>query len=362
MTSFDYAQRAAVLLNEASRFEDSLSADESAQQAAVRDLLEAADMGAGPTVAAFDPGIGPPPPPAGLDGVSSILFDLQSANLLMAGAIERKEIAAAAPAGHFQRARQDIETTRNEITTPETIPFELSWTVKSSTSAEAANEFRKWSGKLLDEIVDESADTMERAVNGLRKLDPAKVSDALGALLKPLPFATEAGVLVRKGIQKLRQAIEALVALFGTDAFEAIKGEIDKLRNASGDIAHKLLEAVLGVPAVRQRIEAIAAVGKDKPEAWRDTVDRASNSLIALADDFTRYNRLLRALIGAIDLAVVLLVALHFAGPWFALAIGVAYLSTIGGTILVAIEYTGVRQLLRWTKGVEQVAEGIGAP
>jgi hypothetical protein len=91
-------------------------------------------------------------------------------------------------------------------------------------------------------------------------------------------------------------------------------------------------------------------------------VDRASNSLTALAGAFTESNALLRALIRAIDLAAVLLLMLNFASPWLALGLAVAYLSAVGGALLVAGEYTGGRQLLHWTKGVEQVAEGIVAP
>ena len=214
MASYDYMHRASVLLNEATRFERSLTADETVQEAAVRDLLEAADEDAAPTTLAFQAGIGPPASSPRFEGISSVLFDLQSANLLVAAAIERREIEVAAPAGTFQMARQEMETTRDAVETPAAIPFELSWTIASSTPDEAAREFRKWSGKLLDEIVVETAKTIEMSLNGLKKLDPSKVSEALGALLKPLPFATDVGVLLRRGIQKLRHAIEALIGLF----------------------------------------------------------------------------------------------------------------------------------------------------
>jgi hypothetical protein len=345
-----------VLLNEATRFERSLTADEAVQEAAVRDLLDAADEDAAPTTFAFQPGIGQPAPSPRFEGLASVLFDLQSANLLVAAAIERKEIEVAANAGTFHMARHEMVTTRDAVEAPAAIRFELE-TISSSTPDEAAREFRKWSGKLLDEIVVETAKTIEMSVDSLKKLDPLKVSEALGALVKPLPFATDVGLLMRRGIQKLRHAIEALIALFGKEAFEKIKSEIDKIRSCSGDTAHQALEAALGVRAVKERVEVILDGGR--PAVM---VDRASNSLTTLAGAFTDSNALLRALIRAIDLAAVLLLMLSFASPWLAVGLAVAYLSSVGGALLVAGEYTGGRQLLHWTKGVKQVAEGIVAP
>jgi hypothetical protein len=306
------------------------------------------------------PGVGRPPPSLE-DGLSAALWELQSANLLVAAGLKRGELEVQGVADPLDRAEQDFRTTRSELRatstsrTPMEAQFDKVLNLKSNTLDAATGAFRAHSGNLLEEIVKEAQDTIKDALKGLGKLDAYQVASALSQLGQGLPIVAEAGALVRKGIEKLKRAIERLAALFGKEAFDKVKEQISTVWQQANELGHTILVSVLGVEKVKARIEQILV---DTSLAIT-AVDGGSNKLAPLAADFARNNKLLRALRRGLDLAADFLTLLHFAGPWLGLALGAGYLSTIGAVVLVGGEYTGGRRLLQWVNGVEQIAEQI---
>lgn len=355
----EYIHQAALLLQAAEQFEDSLAAGDAEQEFAVDELLGVAQKNAVQGISLRfqgQPGAGLPATRSVSGGLSAIVLELQSANVLVAAGLQKQELGLAGDLDLLHQAQQHVATTRDELSASATGSARFaSLNIQSATAESATQAFRTYSGQLLDEIVDEAGNTAKAALKGVAKLDAYQIANALSQIGEAVPIVAGVGVLLRKGIEKLKAAIEALSELFGKDAFDKVRDQIGEIWQQAGEVGRALLTRLLGAQGVKARIEEILS-GSSLPIS---AVDGASNALPVLAAEFARNNKLLRALVRAIDLAAGLLALLSFAGPWLGLALGTAYLSTIGGVLLVGGEYTGGRRLLRWVDGVEQVAERI---
>jgi CTP-dependent riboflavin kinase len=95
--------------------------------------------------------------------------------------------------------------------------------VQSKTLESAADQFRNYSSELLEEIVGESEQTITAAITELKKLDPAEIVKAVGQIGEAVPIVAGAGQVLRRGLEKLKRAIEALMEMFGKDAFKEVK-------------------------------------------------------------------------------------------------------------------------------------------
>jgi hypothetical protein len=352
----DYANRSAVLLQATERFEDALG-DFRQQDIATKDLLSAAEQDSFAGVRLgfqVEPGV---PPPSSVSGrLSAVLYDLQSANVLIAAGVRTESPNGQGAGNLLQDARQEVATTRDELLSPAApTGFAAKLSLKSATLESAVGEFRNYSDQLLGEIVSEAGKTIKVASTELSKLDPSEIGKALGQIGEAVPIIASAGQLLRKGLEKLKRAIESLIEMFGKDAFKKIKEQVTQILEAAGVSSQGLLEKVLGTNSVKQRIATILA----NPSLTIAKVDDASNLLPDLASHFNGDNKLLRAVMRGIQLAGALLVVLHFAAPWLAPTLAIAYVLAIGAAALVGLQYTGAWRTLNWIDGVEQIADKI---
>jgi hypothetical protein len=346
-----------VLLQAAERFEDSLG-DPRRREAATKQLLNAAEKDSIADVRLgfqMEPGA---PPPASVSGrLSAALLDLQSANVLVAAGLRAEKPKEQGDGELLKDARRQMATTREELLAPALVPtgFAASLNLKSATLESAADQFRNYSSQLLGEIAGGAEETIKTAMTELKKLDPAEIVKAVGQIGEAVPIVAGAGQLLRKGLEKLKRAIEALMEMFGKDAFKEVKEEIQRIVKEAGVSGRTLLESLLGANSVKDRIKSILA----SPTLSISKVDSASNSLPQLARDFNRDNKLLRAVLRAIQLAGLLLALVQFAAPWLVPTLAIAYVLAIGATVLVGRQYTGAWRVLAWNDGVEQVADRI---
>ena len=194
----------------------------------------------------------------------------------------------------------------------------------------------------------------------LTKLDAAKVAEALeGFGQRPLEMLAAAGRLTRRGIEKLKAAIDAIVSLFGSEALAQVKAKVGELWEAfkAGKFTGAILTAMFATATVNQYItETLSHSTLDK-----DKIDNATNELSPLAQEYTRKVNLLRALRNGIGLVFGCLIFFDFAGPWITFTAALGYLAVIGGTVLVGSEYTGQYRLFGWANGVKQVTGTIAA-
>jgi hypothetical protein len=351
----DYARRSAVLLQTTERFEGSLG-DPPRREAATKQLLSAADKDSIADVRlGFQVEAGKPPPASVSGRLSAVLFDLQSANVLVAAGLRAEKPKDQSGGELLQDARRQMATTREELLAPAVVPtgFAASLNLQSATLESATGQFQNYADQLLGEIVGESEQTIKTAMTELKKLDPAEIVKALGQIGKAVPIVAGAGQILRKGLEKLKRAIEALMGMFGKDAFKEVKEQIERIVKEAGVSGRTLLESLLGANSVKDRIKSILA----SPTLSIPKVDGASNSLPQLARDLNRDNKLLRAVLRAIQLAGLLLA--QFAAPWVVPTLAIAYVLAIGATVLVGRQYTGAWRVLAWSDGVEQIADRI---
>jgi len=349
----DYTRRAAVLLQAAERFEASLD-DHRRRDAAVGNLLAAAEQDSFADVRlGFEATPGSPESPAVSGRLSAVLFDLQSANVLIAAGL-KAETKDQGGGDLLKQARLEIGTTRDELLAPATVPtgFAATLNLDSATLESAATQFRNYSSQLLGEIVDGADKTIKVATTELGKLKPADLLNALGEIGEALPsVVVQAGQILRTGLEKLKRAIQALMDMFGAEALKGAREQIERILKEVKPSSRDLVELVLGAHAVRERIQAILAgttLAKSK-------VDAASNALPDLARAFNRDNKLLRAVLRAIQLSALFVIV----APWLTPALALAYVSAIGIAVLIGRQYAGQTRVLSWIDGVEQVAERI---
>lgn len=350
----EYTRRSAVLLQATKRFEQSLD-DPRRRDAAIRQLLTAADQDSTAGVRlGFQAKSDDEPPASVSERLSAVLFDLQSANVLVAAGMRAE---APGDGKLLQDASRQMGTTREELQAPAVLPtnFVASLNLKSKTLDSAAEQFRNYSSQLLGEIVSEAEKNIAAATKELKKLDPAEILKAVGQIGEAVPIIAGGAQVLRKGLEKLKRAIEALMEMFGKEAFEKVKEQIQTILEKAGVSIHALLEALLGTNSVKARISTIL----ENKALVVSKVDGASNSLPELADNFSRDSKMLRAVMRAIQLAGLLLALLSLAAGWLVPALAIAYALAIGATVLVGRQYTGASRVLAWSDGVEQVAERI---
>lgn len=349
----DYARQSSILLDAAERFERNIN-DARLRDDATKELLEASEpAGFGHVRLGFQNEPGTAPEQSLTGRLSAVLFDLQSGNVLVAAGLRTED----EDAGRLlHEARSEVATTREDLQSSEALGFAAQLNLQSATAASAAEQFRNYSGQLLAEMVDQAGETVKSALGELRKLDPVQIGNALGELGDAVPIVAAGAQLVRRGLEKLKRAIEALTDMFGSDAVKRLKDKLKAIMQEAGSSSRKLLEALIGSDTVKKRIEEI--LGGQLTIA---KVDGATNALAPLAQDFARNNKLLRAVLRTIRLAGVLLALVPVATPWLAPSLAIGYLLVIATSLLLAQQYAGALRVLTWIDGVEQIANRIEA-
>jgi hypothetical protein len=139
---------------------------------------------------------------------------------------------------------------------------------------------------------------------------------------------------------------------------KSIKEKIKEIWEAvtAGEYTRNLLQVAFGLQAISQNIVRTLAL----PKIDLNAVDAASNALVPLTADYRRIMKLLGQIIVAIGLAAAVLAYFQVAAPWLPLITGIGYVTVIGGTVLVGMEYCGAHRVLQWVQGVHQIADAIG--
>src|SRR5215471_10659071 len=166
-----YMTRSATLLYAADRFAGSFG-DRGAQEVATRELLSAAerDSFAGVNLG-FQTRPGAPPPTSVSVRLSAVLFDLQSANVLVAAGLQAGASSKQEDGIFLNDARQQMATTRDELLVPVVPKFAESLKLQSATLLSATEQFRNYSDQLLGEIASEVEKTIKIAMTELGNLD-----------------------------------------------------------------------------------------------------------------------------------------------------------------------------------------------
>jgi hypothetical protein len=354
----DYSTRSAKLLTAAQRLSEGAAATDRVAQKATTNLLRVAERSATESLnLGFAADASLAAPIGVTEGLAAALFDLQAGNVLIAEGIRQAESAPMIKGDTtlLSEPQLQIQLSRNELLrSPGTsLGFDAKLNQSSATIEAAVGGFRSFSDKLLGEIVKDAQSTVLLARDGLGKVDTSALGELLKRIGDPFPFAADVGKLIQKGSQLLKNGIEAIVALFGTEKLIQVRDAVSDVWLDIANLGDILFERLLGVASVKRHISEIL-LAKD---LIIKRVDNATNALAPLAASFNSDNKLLRAIIRAIGLAGALFGWLHAAGPWYTVGLGVAYGTAIGAVLIVGRQYTGALPIRN--QGVEQLAEAI---
>ena len=292
------------------------------------------------------------------DVLSGILLDLQSANALMAAGLAMNEPGKGPESQHLSEAVAQIRATSADLGTHIAKSTKLQFAPQSHPSLtveDALKLFRDSAGRTLDSIATGTEGTINAAVDKLKKLDPSKVLDAIDNLGKSFEVVAAAGRLIRQGLEKLKDVLDALSHLFDSETVSGIKDQVRELWNKYGGES-KMLRAIIGLPAAQQRVTDFAAL----PGLKIPTLDDVSRDLALLEDKYQGMRKILNGLQAALVLATGVVGTLQYFGiwavaPWVPLAVAGGYAAIIGAALLVGLNYTGSRPLFGWIRGVTEI-------
>jgi hypothetical protein len=235
--------------------------------------------------------------------------------------------------------------------------------IESPDVASAIKTFRTLSDQTMETFVSEFRGVAVEVVNAikvpLKKIKIMEVFEKLGGPVRTA--ASMIGNLIKKGIQKIQSAIEALVRLIGNDNLTKIK---DRIKELWGEIGKKklnewgndVLSKFIGVKATRETIEIILA-----GELKKDAVDRASNELSQLKQPYNDNMEMAKKAVGAISIVSGVLFLLPIAGQQIALFAALAYLMILSVALLIAMDYCDSGQVLQRVRGVGEIANSLRA-
>ena len=293
------------------------------------------------------------------DGLREILFEVQSANMLIAAGLAT-EGPQPGPS-HLSQALDQIEQTQAAATAPETgFLFAAGSSVMSADLPSAKRTFRTDAQFALDRFVTEATEVIQSVLDQLKKLDPAKIADAIEALGKPFHDAVEAGRLLKKGIERLQNALQGLLDLLGSGALAQLKERASQVwdKFAKGEYTRELLSRTFGVEETGKSIDAIL----QSANLEIASLDSASNALRPLTDSYGGKIAIVKGLLAAVALIAGGLAFLHVAMPWLPLLLGSAYAALVGATVLIGMNYAGRAGVLQWVAGVRDIADGLAPP
>lgn len=308
----------------------------------------------------------------GEDVIASVLADLQVANVLMAAGHAVGEVKGKKRPEFLEAALNDLDQTGSVIskglsssltkgTTLQRFNFSGT-TVKKKTYASADTEsaiktFNKVSDETLEQLVTGVYEVAVSVFEALKKLSPEKVLEALNQLGGPVKTITGmAKHLIKQGLQKMKQALDDLTNLIGSDALKKVRDKVDEIWKSRGKgIINHLLSKLLGIETTRAAITTILNARRmDKT-----ILDQSSNEVADLLNPYNEKIQIAKKLVSAISFGTSLLVFTPIAGQKIALFAASSYFIVLASVMLIAMDYADSGTILRWVRGVGEIANGL---
>ncbi|WP_019868605.1 hypothetical protein [Methylovulum miyakonense] len=298
------------------------------------------------------------------DVLSGLLFELQSANILMSSGIALNEHGRGSDVALLNQSLLEIAISKGEVTQDLQARAKLAFSpeslAKSPNLDKAKETFRLNADSVLTGIVDDAVPVVNALFEQLKKLDATKVLEAIAELGKSYETIAAAGNLIRKGAEKLKNALEALSKLLGSEVLNRIKDKIQQIwqKFQDGEHTRALLHWAFGVEEAESLIAKVcttAGVGLGE-------YDSASHDLSALYSRYGNTIKLLRSLISAVALAGGIMAFLHLSTPAVPLAMAGVYAVLIAATVLVGMDYCDSGRGLGWVDGVGKITDKLLRP
>jgi hypothetical protein len=288
--------------------------------------------------------------------LGNVALDIDVAGLLITGGQAVGEVGGARDRHAYEQALARLDETRallEQALREQTV----STAGHLDQSRPAEQRFRDQARTTLTTLLEESRGVLSSVVDNLRDIDPTGVLDALGKVGEQVQQLPKVGRLVRLGLRKLEQAVQALQRLFGARALAGVREAAIRLwQQVVGAAAmDDLLEATIGVGDARAAVDAAFAARTPSSDA----LERATSALTELDPriraTMDRVRRLVRALAAAVAAALlvgVVLVNLAAAVPVIA---AVGYALAVAATVVLARDFADSGNGLGRVRGVRSI-------
>ena len=211
---------------------------------------------------------------------------------------------------------------------------------RSVNLEDATKTFQSRVQDTVNTLITQSREAGSTVVDKLLKLDGAKALEVLGQLGGPLASLPDVGVFIKKGIQKLKQAMHSLRDLLDADGLQEAK---QKLTEAWGHLTDgTFMDRLLAWAFDKSRIDDTVRKALAQTSFSSSTVDGASDLLLPLQDGYKTKMAWTKSLTGLISgSAGVLLLLGPFAAGQVVIVTAGAYLLILTAILLIGRDCRG---------------------
>jgi hypothetical protein len=298
------------------------------------------------------------------EALAAITFELHAGTVLIAlsEAVPDEESGRLGNPEYLQAALQVLEKTQHiaedslSIEARARFEADVTGTAAAIDPANAPTEFKDRAEAALEALLKEAEEVIFKAAESLKKIDPVKVLGALSQFSKQSDALAAAGRLLRKGIEKIQEAYNALVRLLGAQLLESVRDKVEEIWKAfkEGKHTHAVLAALYGIDPIKANIQGVLT----KPLVDAQALIRACDALAPLAPKFKKHMALLTGLLSAITLAATVLALTPLSVQATPFIAG-AYLLVLGAVVVIGREYAGAEWSLQWVKGVGVIVRDL---
>jgi len=290
--------------------------------------------------------------------MSVVISDLHVANTLMAAGTALQETEAKPNPQLLDQALVGLQQTATiDQETISAFAF-TSTPVHSPDLPSARDVFRQRVTEALDEMVSLSKDACSSVISGLKKVDSQQALDALAKLGGPLAELPKMGLLFRKGVEKMQNALDFLKRMLDSAGLQEVKQKLTEIwsRVMDGTWANVLLDWIFRVDAIKGMLPRAAT--SDKFAA--DQVDMATGELTPVVERHTSEMNWAKAISAAVGFAGTILLGMaHVTLGTSALVLAGAYLLILGAIVLMGRDSAGHGSMFHGNRGVRAVVEGL---
>jgi hypothetical protein len=363
----DYSSRSQRLINAGHQLIQSLADETIDRSVAIQDIESAAEASTASELvlryasASDDSGWSPAERISPEDALSGVLLDVQAANVLLSAGVALNEHGGGSESSFLHDSMADVESSQaiviHNLERHARREFAPASGIKSSTLQAAKKTFSDNAEGVLKDIVDDAAGVVGDVLAKLRKFDGSKVAEGIQQLGESFQVIAAAGKLIKRGLDMLKNALDALSKLFGEKVLASAKGKVAEIwqQVQSGKYTRDVLTRIFDVKATQAHIAAIL----NQVELDIAVIDGATNDLPGLADRFKGNMKLFRSLMSAVALAGAIITFLQLAAPLIPIALAGVYISLVAATVLVGMDYSDSGHILRFVRGVGEIANGI---
>lgn len=233
--------------------------------------------------------------------------------------------------------------------------------IQSPNPTSGINTFRSVSDEAMKTFVTELRQVAASVIEALKApLKQMDISDAIARIGAPLAdLGRITARLINKGVQKIKDAVDFLTKVVGSEMLENIKGRIRELwdeigKKKSDELIDQVLAKFIGIGATEKIInEALARALTEQ------ALDEASDQVSQLTQSYKDKMKMARTAITTVSLVAGVLFFIPGAGHNAALVAAGAYLIVLSGALLVAQDYCDSGHGLNWVHGVGSVAGSL---